>query len=28
MDVVSGEPLVASVDKYDGRTGWPIPPLR
>ncbi|WP_406274499.1 peptide-methionine (R)-S-oxide reductase MsrB [Actinacidiphila glaucinigra] len=23
VDVVSGEPLFASVDKYDSRTGWP-----
>ena len=23
VDVVSGEPLFASVDKFDSRTGWP-----
>ncbi|MER7742519.1 peptide-methionine (R)-S-oxide reductase MsrB [Streptomyces sp. NPDC096538] len=23
VDIVSGEPLFASVDKYDSRTGWP-----
>jgi methionine-R-sulfoxide reductase len=23
VDVVSGEPLFASTDKYDSRTGWP-----
>jgi peptide-methionine (R)-S-oxide reductase len=23
VDVVSGEPLFASVDKYDSRSGWP-----
>ena len=23
VDVVSGEPLFSSVDKYDSRTGWP-----
>ena len=23
MDVVSGEPLFSSQDKYDSRTGWP-----
>src|SRR5580658_11161284 len=23
VDVVSGEPLFASVNKYDSRTGWP-----
>ena len=23
VDVVSGEPLFASLDKYDSRTGWP-----
>ncbi|MYX34863.1 MULTISPECIES: peptide-methionine (R)-S-oxide reductase MsrB [unclassified Streptomyces] len=23
VDVVSGEPLFASVDKYDSKTGWP-----
>ena len=23
VDVVSGEPLFGSVDKYDSRTGWP-----
>ena len=23
VDVVSGEPLLASVDKFDSRTGWP-----
>ena len=23
VDVVSGEPLFASVDKYDSHTGWP-----
>jgi len=23
VDVVSGEPLFASTDKYDGRSGWP-----
>ena len=23
MDIVSGEPLFSSLDKYDSRTGWP-----
>jgi methionine-R-sulfoxide reductase len=23
VDIVSGEPLFSSVDKYDSRTGWP-----
>ena len=23
MDVVSGEPLFSSLDKFDSRTGWP-----
>jgi methionine-R-sulfoxide reductase len=23
VDVVSGEPLFSSLDKYDSRTGWP-----
>ena len=23
VDIVSGEPLFASVDKYDSRSGWP-----
>ena len=23
MDIVSGEPLFASTDKYDSKTGWP-----
>jgi len=23
LDVVSGEPLFSSLDKYDSRTGWP-----
>ena len=23
MDVVSGEPLFSSTDKYDSQTGWP-----
>ena len=23
VDVVSGEPLFASIDKYDSRSGWP-----
>ncbi len=23
MDVVSGEPLFSSLDKYDSKTGWP-----
>ncbi|MGW4559447.1 peptide-methionine (R)-S-oxide reductase MsrB [Streptomyces sp. NPDC004365] len=23
VDIVSGEPLFASTDKYDSRTGWP-----
>ena len=23
MDIVSGEPLFSSTDKYDSKTGWP-----